>query len=167
MVMLVQKWYSSVWRWSCLKWNSSKWCWVVVGCKLLGFYSSTSTANAFVAGLAIIACRLVSAFRDKLERQTPGNAYLERWFLPQFYLERWLMSQFFVSRERWFQRLGTWNNLYTILRYGRKMVRQFRWEKIPKNLHLLKHFSGKRLWRSLERPISQQKTILVLRLLQR
>ena len=47
------------------------------------------------------------------------------------------------------------------------MVKQFRWEKNPKNQLLLKHFSGKRLWRSLETPISQQKKILVLRLLQR
>ena len=44
-----------------------------------------------------VASRLISAFRDKLERQTPGNAYLERWILSwevifiligDFYLER-------------------------------------------------------------------------------
>ena len=34
--------------------------------------------HSFKLVCAIIPFRLVSAFRDKLERQTPGNGYLER-----------------------------------------------------------------------------------------
>ena len=50
-----------------------------------------------------VASRLISAFRDKLERQTPGNAYLERWILSWeviFVFEKILRGDFHREGQR-------------------------------------------------------------------
>ena len=61
----------------CCKWNPSTRCLVCV------LPTSLPPAAVAFSVFAIFSSRLISAFRDKLERQTSGNAYLERWFLKE------------------------------------------------------------------------------------